>query len=388
MKTVLSILLLLPSLSSAGAPQGAYETNAFVETIAGSGFEGHIDGVGTETMFSFPTAIVVDSQTNVFVWDMDRVIRKVSHKREVSTLASNLPIATVDNLTTDGDTILAIGHMREAGGGTPTAIVRIDPNGQVDSPRIVAPTPTTARHRCGITRNANGIFFTYLHRIYILTNGIVAIFAGSGEAATADGQGIFSSFYVPSFLATDSANNIYVGTSQGIRMVSPQAMVSTILQNQNGINDTTAFAVSLPGVICWTTTSTARRWIGGDIRIIGGTDGQTGFRDGEAGVSLLTVPLGAAFGPDNRLYFSSSFDHRIRRITFASIPLMQIGVELTPAITVRGTIGDRFRIEGRDDLSKPWETLETLTLSVSPTVWVDRGFPSRAQRVYRAVQLP
>ena len=66
-----------------------YDTNGdYVQTFAGSGFSGYVDGVGQLTMFSGPSSIVSDSHSNLFVWDANNSrIRKIAPDSTVSTFA-------------------------------------------------------------------------------------------------------------------------------------------------------------------------------------------------------------------------------------------------------------------------------------------------------------
>src|SRR4051794_23741567 len=74
-----------------------YDTNnAMVETFAGSGFYGYLDGQGTQTMFNGPVAIAADISSNLFVMDYYNYrIRKITPDGTVSTFAGggsgNLP---------------------------------------------------------------------------------------------------------------------------------------------------------------------------------------------------------------------------------------------------------------------------------------------------------
>ena len=86
--SILTALLL--SGVAAVAQSRIYETNVYVETIAGSGFYGYLDGQGTQTMFYNPTVTVVDPATNVYVWDSyNSRIRKITPDGTVTTLAGN-----------------------------------------------------------------------------------------------------------------------------------------------------------------------------------------------------------------------------------------------------------------------------------------------------------
>src|SRR6266481_7828887 len=74
-----------------------YDTNnVMVQTFAGSGFYGYVDGQGTQTMFYNPMSIVADSSSNLFVLDYNNFrIRKITPDGTVSTFAGggggNLP---------------------------------------------------------------------------------------------------------------------------------------------------------------------------------------------------------------------------------------------------------------------------------------------------------
>src|ERR1017187_544605 len=66
-----------------------YDTNnEVVQTFAGSGFSGYLDGVGQLTMFNSPNSIVADSHSNLFVWDSgNNRIRKITPDGTVTTFA-------------------------------------------------------------------------------------------------------------------------------------------------------------------------------------------------------------------------------------------------------------------------------------------------------------
>jgi len=66
------------------SPQGS------VSTIAGSTQSGKVDGVGSSAQFSYPRGIAIDCMGNLLVSDCDNhIIRKVSEKGEVTTLAGS-----------------------------------------------------------------------------------------------------------------------------------------------------------------------------------------------------------------------------------------------------------------------------------------------------------
>ena len=68
-----------------------YDTNnVVVQTFVGSGFYGYYDGQGVQTMFNFPSQVVADSHSNLFVLDnANNAIRKVTPVGTVSTFTNN-----------------------------------------------------------------------------------------------------------------------------------------------------------------------------------------------------------------------------------------------------------------------------------------------------------
>ena len=59
-----------------------------VSTIAGSGYEGSIDGQGTAASFSWPTDVAVDSSGNIYVAGRGKhLIRKIDPSNNVTTVA-------------------------------------------------------------------------------------------------------------------------------------------------------------------------------------------------------------------------------------------------------------------------------------------------------------
>lgn len=57
-------------------------------------------------------------------------------------------------------------------------------------------------------------------------------------------------------------------------------------------------------------------------------------------------------------------------------------------ISVRGVVGKTYRIEAADAPAGEWQSVKTLTLKTSPTLWFDEESPSRNRRVYRVVEVP
>jgi hypothetical protein len=88
-KTIMRILTLIFLAVCTTAFAQTYDTNGdFVQTFAGSGEVGYVDGQGQLTKFSNPSQIVADTSSNLYVWDSgNHLIRKITPGGTVSTFA-------------------------------------------------------------------------------------------------------------------------------------------------------------------------------------------------------------------------------------------------------------------------------------------------------------
>lgn len=65
-----------------------------------------------------------------------------------------------------------------------------------------------------------------------------------------------------------------------------------------------------------------------------------------------------------------------------------LGASLRPVVTVEGDIGAKYQIQSATNLNAPlWTTLTNLTLSNSPTLFLDTN-PAAPHRIYRAIRVP
>jgi hypothetical protein len=64
-------------------------------------------------------------------------------------------------------------------------------------------------------------------------------------------------------------------------------------------------------------------------------------------------------------------------------------VKLYAGVTLRGEIGDKFKLEYRDQLQNPdvWNVVTNVTLTTSESIWIDYSTPEGTNRFYRATYL-
>ena len=159
-----------------------------VTTLAGSGDQDRIDGVGSAAAFDLPSAVAVDAAGNVFVADSgNHCIRKISPDGHVSTLAGNAVDGDEDGVGSAAQFDIPLG-------------VAVDPAGNV----FVA-DPANSRIR------------------KITPDGHVTTLAGDGSFAYQDGVGLATSFVYPRSVAIDSSGNLLVADRFAVRRLEAVA---------------------------------------------------------------------------------------------------------------------------------------------------------------------
>lgn len=152
-------------------PQGA------VTTFVGTADQwGSVDGTGSAARLFFPGALAVDTASNLYVVDQDRVIRKITSAGVVTTLA-----------------------------GSPSAVGSLDGTG------------SSARfdHPAGIAVSSTGILFVADSNNQTIRSitpaGLVSTVGGiAGQIGSTDGPGNVALFNHPSGIAVDLSGNLYV----------------------------------------------------------------------------------------------------------------------------------------------------------------------------------
>jgi len=289
-------------------------TNGIITTVAGNGGAGYSGdgGSATSAELNQPAGVAVDASGNVFISDLESVIRKVSTNGIITTVA---------------------------GGGTNG----LGDGGSADSAELGYPI--------GVAVDASGnLFIADLnnHRIRkVSTNGIITTVAGngtsgySGDGGSADSAELFH----PSGVAVDASGNLFIA-DQGnhrIRKVSTNGIITTVAGNGtagysgDGDSATSAelyepasVAVDASGNVFISDLENVIRKVStnGIITTVAG-GGTNGLGDGGSADSAeLYHPYGMAVDASGNLFIADDFNNRIREVVGGALPVTIAKYEL------------------------------------------------------------
>ena len=345
MKRILHLCPLWFALCCWQAEAQIYDANNdVVHTFAGSGFSGYQDGQGTQTMFNAPMAIVADTSSNLFVVDYyNSRVRRITPDGTVSTFlgggVGNLPgygtNVWLGNLSRPmaidhSNTLWLVGYTYSGG----FSLLSARSDGYVTA-TFLSVAGQSVGGMCA--DSGNNLYFTDQggNRIYrYRTNGVLEVFAGSGNQGSLDGNGIFTSFSNPGALAADNADNIYVcDANRLIRKINKNRDVVTIAGNQSftdsdGVGTNASFyylsAICADGfgnlyVACY--SSIRKINVATNVTTVAGSFTQSGYVDGAGSVARFcgAGDEGICFS-QGTIFLADAFNHRIRTITFNPPP--------------------------------------------------------------------
>ncbi len=202
-----------------------------ITTIAGNGFPGYTNGIGTAASFNIPWGITTDG-TNLYVADYNNcTIRQIVISTGlVTTLAGTEGVIGSTNgtgatasfdgptgITTDGTNL----YVLDNGSAIRKIVIA---TGVVTT--LVAPADFLAY---GITTDGTNLyvadFSNFVILKYVIATGVVSTLAGdTGNAGCADGTGTAANFYYPFGITTDGTN-LYVTDS--VNMTIREIVIST-----------------------------------------------------------------------------------------------------------------------------------------------------------------
>jgi sugar lactone lactonase YvrE len=278
-----------------------------VSTLAGTGIPGFADGPGSSAVFKFPRGVAADGSGNVYVADYNNHrIRKIDSEGVVSTLAGN-----------------GVGGFAD---GTGTSAKLFGPSGVgVDGSGNVY-----------VAEN-NG------NRIRkIDSSGVVSTLAGDGTAGFADGTGASAKFNQPAGVAVDRFGNVLVadGGNFRIRIIDSDGAVGTFAgTGTNGFADgpaasakfnlPTGVAVDGSDIVYVADTGNHRiRKIDSSTGLVSTVagDGTAGFADGAGTSAKFNAPRGVAVDGSGNLYVADTGNYRIRKIDSSGVVSTLAGI--------------------------------------------------------------
>jgi len=290
-----------------------------VTTMAGTaGMNGSADGTGAAARFSGPSGVAVDSAGNVYVADLaNSTIRKVTAAGVVTTMAGTA-------------------GMNGSADGTGAAARFSFPNGvAVDSAGNVYVADT-----------ANSTIRT------VTAAGVVTTTAGSvGMNGSTNGTGAVARFDLPTGVAVDSVDNVYVA-DQGnstIRTVTAAGVVTTLAGTAGmpgsadgtgavaRFNSPAGVAVDSAGnvYVADRDNSTIRKvTTAGVVTTLAGAAG-TGSADGTGAAARFDLPNGVAVDGAGNVYVADQGNETIRKVTAAGV-----------VTTLAGTAGMSGSVDG------------------------------------------
>ena len=299
LKPFLYVMVLQAILLSCSKKSSSPKTSsATVSTIAGTGAAGASNGIGTSASFSYPSSVVTQGSTTLFVGDFgNNLIRNI-----------NLSSSTVATY---------------AGNGTAGFL-----NGSIASAEFTGPA--------NIAFDASGNLFVSDEENNVIREitigGNVVTFAGTGTAGYQDGPGATAELNHPEGIVIDANNNLYVADlgNNLIRKVNLNSgNVSTYAGSgaagfSNGaltsasFNEPYGMAIDPSGNIYVTDiiNNSIRKITvsSGMVSTYAGT-GSKGATNGLAANATFYYPLGCTFDSDGNMYVSDTYNNLIRKIT-------------------------------------------------------------------------
>ncbi|WP_219009819.1 IPT/TIG domain-containing protein [Aquimarina litoralis] len=212
-----------------------------VETIAGTGDSGLVNGDGSIAQFAAPISVVVDATDNIYVCELaNATIRKITPDNIVSSLVGTGMVGFVDGpadtalinfaagmaIDANGDIIFADAGNHSIRKVTPQGFVSTiagngtmgDVNGTGDVAQFNAPLDV------GVDSQGNIYVVDFGNQKIkqITPDGVVSTYAGTGDIGSMDGIPSIATFNNPRNLFVDENDVIFIGTDDAIRLITPE----------------------------------------------------------------------------------------------------------------------------------------------------------------------
>jgi len=223
-----------------------------VSTLAGDGSPGYVNGPAASARFNQPLGVAIDQMGNIYVADVgNHVIRKISTSNEVSTYAGNGQAGFTDgsanaasfngpsDVVVDSDGNLYVADINNH------AIRKIDINGTVSTiagsgkPGFTDSKGTAASFNLPVGLGIDSQKNLYIadlanHAIRkVDVGGNTSTVAGTGAAGDVDGSVAVASFKLPYDVDVDGSGNLYIADDKNhkIRIIRINNSVETLAGN-------------------------------------------------------------------------------------------------------------------------------------------------------------
>lgn len=308
-----------------------------VTTLAGTGINSSVDGIGTEATFSSPIGITVDASGNLYVSESyTSLIRKISFLG--FSISPALPAGLVlnaDGSITGTPTVLSAAKdyvitATNAGGSSSTTVniavaIAAPAISYTASNQFTVNTAITALE----VTNTGGVIPSEL-------KGIVSTFAGSntGFYGSTDGTGSTASFNAPNDLTMDVEGNVYVADygNHIIRKITSSGVVTTFAGSgtagaTDGVGTAASFnrpfglAVDGAGnvyVADYNNNRIRKITAAGVVTTFAGS-GALGSTDGIGTEAKFNLPTKVNVDINGNVYVADKSNHKIRKITPAGV---------------------------------------------------------------------
>ena len=336
-----------------------------VTTLAGTaGAAGSADGTGAAARFNSPSALVVDSASNVFVADLaNATIRKITAAGVVTTLAGTAGIvgssdgtgaaarfSSPSGIAIDGASNLYVGDganrtIRKvtAAGVVTTLVGRVGVSGSDDGTGSAA----TFSSFTGVVSDSAGTLSVADRGNYAIRNvtpsAVVTTRAGAATIQGAnDGTGAAATFTLPFGITVDGAGTVYVSDAGDgtIRKITAGGVVTTLAGTPylNGSADGTGAAARFGAVRAVKATASGMLYAadfsnntiraitpGGVVTTLAGSAPATGSADGTGSAARFNGPTGIAIDASGNLFVTDTINGTIRKVTPAGVVTTFVG---------------------------------------------------------------
>lgn len=257
-----------------------------VSTLAGSaGLRGKTDGVGSAARFEDPENLAVDASGNVWVADgQGCTVRQITPNGTVTTIAGKaLTSGSTDGIGTNARFGTLLG-------------IAVDPTGNV----FVSDSSNSTIRK--ITFNGS-------------TANVTTLAGSAGYTGTTDGTGTAARFNMPSGLAVDTQDTLYVCDSNNdtIRKITAQGVVTTIA----------------------------------------GSPGVSDSSDGIGSAGHLNGPGDIALDQSGNLYVADFFNNTVRKIVPTTAPAI-LSTTLNQSLVLGSTTTLSVNASGTAPLTYQW----------------------------------